>query len=61
MLARRATVNSLIRRAGPARLDAHDVGKIGIPDAILLKPGPLTDEEYAIIKRHPALGRSLLA
>lgn len=33
----------------------HDIGKIGIPDAILLKPGPLTDEEYAIIKRHPEL------
>jgi cyclic di-GMP phosphodiesterase len=39
----------------------HDVGKIGIPDAILLKPGPLTDEEFAIIKRHPSLGSSLLA
>lgn len=31
----------------------HDVGKIGVPDAILTKPGPLTDAEYAIVKRHP--------
>ncbi len=31
----------------------HDVGKIAIPDAILLKPGPLTEEEWAVMKRHP--------
>ncbi|HXF50756.1 MAG TPA: HD-GYP domain-containing protein, partial [Dehalococcoidia bacterium] len=34
----------------------HDVGKIGTPDAILRKPGPLTDEEYAVIKRHASRG-----
>ncbi|MGL5660646.1 MAG: HD-GYP domain-containing protein [Aeromonas sp.] len=34
----------------------HDVGKVGIPDAILLKPGKLTDEEFAIMKRHPQIG-----
>jgi len=39
----------------------HDVGKIGIPDAILLKPGPLDEDEFAIIKRHPVLGNRLLA
>ena len=38
----------------------HDVGKIGIPDAILRKPGPLTDEEYAIVKQHVALGDSIV-
>jgi putative two-component system response regulator len=38
----------------------HDVGKIGVPDAILLKPGVLTSEEYEIIKRHPAMGADLL-
>jgi hypothetical protein len=31
----------------------HDIGKMGIPDSILLKPGPLTDEERAIMQRHP--------
>jgi putative two-component system response regulator len=34
----------------------HDVGKIAIPDAILLKPGRYTPEEFAIMKRHPVLG-----
>ncbi len=34
----------------------HDIGKIGIPDAILAKPSRLTDEEYAEIKKHPDLG-----
>lgn len=38
----------------------HDIGKIGIYDAILDKPEKLTDEEYAIIKRHPAKGAELL-
>jgi diguanylate cyclase (GGDEF)-like protein len=39
----------------------HDVGKIGVPDRILQKPGRLTDEEYQIIKRHPMLGARMLA
>ena len=34
----------------------HDIGKVGIPDAILLKAGKLTDEEFAVIKRHTLLG-----
>jgi response regulator RpfG family c-di-GMP phosphodiesterase len=34
----------------------HDIGKVGIPDAILLKPDKLTDEEFDIIKRHTILG-----
>jgi diguanylate cyclase (GGDEF)-like protein/putative nucleotidyltransferase with HDIG domain len=34
----------------------HDVGKIGVPDEILRKPGRLTDEEYTIMKQHPTLG-----
>ena len=38
----------------------HDVGKIGIPDAILSKPGPLDAQEWTVIKRHPALGREIL-
>lgn len=38
----------------------HDIGKMGIPDSILLKPGPLDDGEFAVMKRHPAIARDLL-
>ena len=38
----------------------HDIGKIGIPSAILLKPGPLTPEERAIVETHPVLGERIL-
>ena len=38
----------------------HDVGKIGIPDAILQKVGPLSDDEWKIMKTHPGVGASLL-
>ena len=38
----------------------HDVGKIGIPDHILRKPGALTDEEYEIVKQHVALGDTIV-
>lgn len=38
----------------------HDIGKIGVPDDILLKPDTLTDEEYEIIKQHPVLGANIL-
>lgn len=39
----------------------HDLGKIGVPDAILRKPGRLTLEEYAVVQTHPDLGARLLA
>ena len=38
----------------------HDVGKIGIPDSILLKPGSLTEEEFTIIKQHTTIGERIL-
>jgi response regulator RpfG family c-di-GMP phosphodiesterase len=38
----------------------HDIGKIGIPDNILLKPGRLTDAEYKIIKKHPVIGSNII-
>lgn len=46
----------LIAAAAPM----HDVGKIGVPDAILRKPGPLDGEEWKVMKNHAALGASLL-
>ena len=47
------------REAGLAGL-VHDVGKMMIPDAVLNKPGKLTDEEFALVKRHPEEGHKLL-
>ena len=38
----------------------HDIGKIGIPDNILLKPGRLTDGEYEVIKKHPIIGSNII-
>ena len=38
----------------------HDVGKIGVPDAVINKPAKLTDEEFAMIKNHPAMGSRIL-
>lgn len=39
----------------------HDLGKIGVPDAILRKPGALTNDEYAVMKTHPDVGLRMLA
>lgn len=39
----------------------HDLGKIGIPDAVLLKSGPLTEAEWVLMRQHPELGHQLLA
>jgi putative two-component system response regulator len=54
-------------RASPDEIDAltiagrlHDLGKIGVPDGILLKPGPLTDDEFLVIKEHPVVGANIL-
>ncbi|XQF92088.1 response regulator [Pseudoalteromonas espejiana] len=47
----------LLRQAAPM----HDVGKIGIPDAILLKPGRLTSEEFDYMKQHAVIGAQILA
>ncbi len=46
----------LLRLAAPM----HDVGKIGIPDAILNKPGPVTDTEFEVIKTHTSIGNTIL-
>jgi putative two-component system response regulator len=52
----RATVEQ-IRRAAPL----HDVGKIGVPDALLGKPGALTAEEFEVVKRHTTIGAAILS
>jgi putative two-component system response regulator len=46
-----------LRRSGVV----HDVGKIAVPDAILLKPGRLTEEEWKLIRAHPAVGERICA
>lgn len=48
---------SLIRRAAPL----HDVGKIGVPDGILLKPGPLDDRELELMRRHTHIGARIVS
>ncbi|MDT8298908.1 MAG: HD domain-containing protein, partial [Spirochaetaceae bacterium] len=45
-----------LKRSAPL----HDIGKVGIPDSILNKPGPLTDEDWILMKRHPKLGAQIL-
>ncbi len=49
-------IASLLFKTAPL----HDIGKIGIPDHILLKPGPLTDAEWEIMKTHTTIGESVL-
>jgi len=50
------------RQTEVARIAAvlHDLGKIAVPDSVLTKPGPLTADEYAVIKQHPATGAAIL-
>ncbi len=39
----------------------HDIGKVGIPDAVLLKQGPLTQDEWVVMRTHPEIGQRILA
>ncbi|HLF99179.1 MAG TPA: HD domain-containing phosphohydrolase [Acidimicrobiia bacterium] len=48
---------STLRLASPM----HDIGKIGVPDAVLLKPGKLDDADWVHIRRHPEMGHAILA
>jgi len=47
---------AVVRQAAPL----HDLGKIGIPDAVLLKPGKLTPDEFEIIRQHPTIGATII-
>ena len=68
MSTRRVGVDArLVHCAGPEEIESlgiagrlHDLGKIGVPDSILLKPGRLSEEEFAVIKEHPVIGASIL-
>jgi putative nucleotidyltransferase with HDIG domain len=60
----------IARRVGLPRPDApevefgfllHDIGKLGVPDSILFKPGPLTIEERALMARHPVVGAEIVS
>ena len=62
--------NQIAREAGKSEEECekiyfaallHDVGKIGIPSAVINKPGRLTDEEFALIKQHPVFGNQILS
>jgi HD-GYP domain-containing protein (c-di-GMP phosphodiesterase class II) len=65
-----ALARRLAREAGLAAREAdviaqsgllHDLGKIGVPEAILRKPGPLTEEEWSVMRRHPLTGAQIVA
>ena len=67
-LARQAVALGKALGLGPVDLQAlhrggylHDVGKVGVPDAVLLKPGRLTPQEFELMKRHPDIGDALCA
>lgn len=53
----RADEITALRRAGVV----HDIGKVAVPDAILLKPGRLTEEEWKLVREHPVVGESICA
>lgn len=60
MLARAAGIDeAIVERIYIAGL-VHDVGKIGVPESVLCKPGRLTDDEFGLIKMHPGIGANML-
>jgi HD-GYP domain-containing protein (c-di-GMP phosphodiesterase class II) len=59
-VARRLELGGVALRDVGVAAALHDVGKIGIPAAILDKPGPLTDEEWVVMRKHPELGARIM-
>ncbi len=60
LIARRMGLGTELADALLLAAPMHDVGKLGIPDTILLKPGRLTVEEFEVMKRHPLIGHDIL-
>ncbi len=60
-LARQANLPGDLMEAIRVAALVHDVGKIGIPDTILTKPGRLTEEEFQLIREHPRMGAEILS
>ncbi len=60
MIARRMGLTAEFANTLLLAAPMHDVGKLGIPDTILLKPGRLTIEEFEVMKRHPLIGHDIL-
>ena len=58
------TIANVVGEIDPVRFrlggDLHDVGKIGVPDSVLNKPGRLTEEEFSLIRKHPETGAHIL-
>ncbi|MGO8672566.1 MAG: HD domain-containing phosphohydrolase [Capsulimonadaceae bacterium] len=61
MIADEVGLNTQIRQQLAAAALLHDVGKTGVPDLILRKPGALTEEEYEIVKQHPMMGAAIIS
>ena len=61
VLAKRCGVGAADRSSLRLAALLHDIGKIGVPDQILTKAGPLTADEMEVVKRHPAMGYEVLA
>jgi HD-GYP domain-containing protein (c-di-GMP phosphodiesterase class II) len=61
MIARQLGMSESAQRTLAVASLLHDIGKIGVPDAILRKPGPLTPEEYEAVKHHPEMGAILVS
>ena len=60
LLAERAGMDDVFVELIALAAQLHDIGKIGIPDSILLKPGKLTEEEYEIMQKHSGMGHRVL-
>ena len=60
LIARQLGVDAEYQRAILLAAPMHDVGKLGIPDSVLLKPGRLTSDEFEVMKRHPKHGFDIL-